>query len=162
MLKKKKISYISEEPEESDTQTQKLKNKLKECQKERGEYLTQAQRARADLINFRRRQEEALEEVGKYGQENIIKELLPVLDSLRIGARENKGIKQIKEQIETIFKNYGLKEIKAIGEKFNPEIHEAIEQVKLDKEEGTIIKEVQKGYTLNNKVLRPAKVKVSK
>jgi molecular chaperone GrpE len=161
MFKKKKITYVSEE---SETQTQKLKKKLKECQKEKEEYLTQAQRARADLVNFRRRQEQTLEEIRKYGQENFIRELLPVLDSLKIGEKENKGIRQIKEQLEAIFKKYGLKEIKAVGEKFNPEFHEAVEQVKSKEEEKeeTIIEEAQKGYLLENKVLRPSKVKVTK
>ena len=162
MLKKKKISYISEESEESGGQVKKLKNKLKECQKEKEEYLTQAQRARADLINFRQRQEQAQEELNKYGQENFIKELLPVLDSLKIGAKENEGVKQIKEQLETVLKKYGLKEIKSLGEKFNPEFHEAIEQVESEKEEGTIVEEVQKGYLLGEKVLRVNKVKVAK
>ena len=162
MLEKKKISYISEELEEFGGQAQKLKKKLKECQKEREEYLTQAQRARADLINFRRRQEKAIEEIGKYGQENIIRELLLVLDSLRIGARGNKGIKQIKEQLEAVLGKYGLKEIKALGEKFNPEFHEAVEQIKSKGKEEIVVEEIQKGYILNDRVLRPTKVKISK
>ncbi len=162
----KKITYLSEESQNQISARGgpigKLKKKLKECQKEKEEYLTQAQRARADLINFRRRQEEALGELRKYGQENLIRELLPVLDSLRIGTKENEGIRQIKEQLEIIFKKYGLKEIKAEGEKFNPEFHEAIERVKSKKEEGIIIEEVQKGYLLGEKVLRVSKVKVAK
>jgi len=162
MVKKEKITYLSEEPEEFEGLVKKLKSKLKECQKEKEEYLTQAQRARADLINFQRRQEETLEELEKYGQENFIRELLPVLDSLRIGTKENQGIKQIKEQLENVFKKYGLKEIKARGERFNPEFHEAVEQIKSNKEEGAIVGEVQKGYMLGDKILRPSKVKVSK
>ncbi len=158
----KKIIYTSEESEESGALIKKLKGKLRTCQKEKEEYLTQAQRARADLINFQRRQEQVLEELGKYGQENFIRELLPVLDSLKIGAKENKGIRQIKEQLEAILLKYGLKEIKAEGEKFNPEFHEAVEQVKLKKKTGTIIEEIEKGYILRDKILRPSKVKVSK
>jgi len=87
---------------------------------------------------------------------------LPVLDSLGHGAKENEGIGQIKEQLESIFKKYGLKEIKAEDEKFNPEFHEAIERVKSNKKSGTIIEEVQKGYMLGEKVLRITKVKVAK
>jgi len=161
MFKKKKISYISEEAENSEDQTKKLKTKLKECQKEKEEYLTQIQRARADLINFQRRQEQVGEELRRYGQENFIRELLPVLDSFEHGAKENEGIRQIKEQLENIFKKYGLKKIKAEGEKFNPEFHEAIEQVKSKKKAGTIIEEVQSGYLLGDKVLRATKVKLS-
>ena len=162
MAKKEKIIYTSEESEESGGQVKKLRAKLKECQKEKEEYLTQAQRARADLINFQRRQEQVLEELGKYGQENFIRELLPVLDSLRHGAKENKGIRQIKEQLEVTLLKYGLKEIKAESEKFNPEFHEAVEQVKSRKKTGAIIEEVQKGYILGGKILRPSKVKVAK
>ncbi len=157
----KKIIYTSEEPEESEGLVKKLKSKLKECQKEKEEYLTQAQRARADLINFQRRQEQAQEELKKHSQGNFIRELLPVLDSLGHGAKENEGIGQIKEQLENIFKKYSLKEIKARDEKFNPEFHEAVEQVKSKKKSGTIIEEVQKGYMLGDKILRPSKVKVS-
>jgi molecular chaperone GrpE len=162
MDKKKKLTYISEELGEFGDSLKKLKKKLKECQKEKEEYLTQAQRARADLINFRRRQEEVLPELIRGGQENFIRELLPVLDSLRLGAKDNQGVNQIKEQLEAILAKYGLKEIKAIGQKFNPDFHEAVEQVKSKKEEGIVVEEVQRGYLLNNKVLRPTKVKVSK
>jgi len=157
----KKIIYTSEGAELSEGLVKKLKSKLKECQKEKEEYLTQVQRTRADLINFQRRQEQTLEELRKYGQENFVRELLPVLDSLRIGTKENQGIKQIKEQLENILKKYGLKEIKTRDEKFNPEFHEAIEQVKSEKEEGMVAEEIQKGYMLGDKVLRPSKVKVA-
>ncbi|NQV00623.1 MAG: nucleotide exchange factor GrpE [Parcubacteria group bacterium] len=159
MLKKKKISYISEE---SDTQTHKLKKRLKECQKQKEEYLTQAQQARADLINFRRRQEQFLEELKKYGQADFIKELLQVLDSLEIGSKNNEDLKQIQEQLEDILRKYNLKEIKTKGEKFNPEFHEAVEQVKSKEESGIIIQEIQKGYIIEDKVLRASKVKVAK
>ncbi len=162
MAKKEKIAYISEDSEEVTKQLEKLKNKLKICQKEREEYLTQTQRARADLINFRRRQEQILEELRNYSRESLIRELLPVLDSLRIGAKEDEGLKQIKEQLEAILRQGGLKEIPSLGEKFNPEFHEAIEQVKSREKEGTIIEEVQKGYLLRDKVLRISKVKVAK
>lgn len=161
MIKKGKITFISEEPEEVGGQVKKLKKKLKECQKEKEDYLTQAQRARADLINFRRRQEQVLENFKNYSQADFIRELLPVLDSLEMGAENNKGIKQIKEQIENIFKKNGLEQIKTLNEKFNPEIHEAVEQVSGGKS-GTIIEEIQKGYLLGDKLLRVSKVKVAK
>ncbi|OPL12010.1 MAG: hypothetical protein AVO34_02010 [Firmicutes bacterium ML8_F2] len=166
MGKDENLTYISEETEGVKkvklAKSKAIKLKLKECQDEKEEYLTQVQRARADLINFRRRQEQAIEELGKYGQETFIRELLPVLDSLRIGARNNPELKSVKKQLEGILKNRGLGEIGTKGEKFNPEFHEAIQQVKSKKESGIIIEEVQKGYLLNNKVLRPSKVKIAK
>jgi len=158
---KKKIKYISEESENSGTQIKKLKDKLKACQKEKEEYLTQAQRARADLVNYRRRQEEALAELVVSGQASLVKEILPVLDSLESGAKENEGVKQIEEQMQGILKKHQIEEIKAVGQRFNPQFHEAVEQVKSDKESGIVITQVQKGYLLAGQVLRPAKVKVS-
>ncbi|MBU1291908.1 nucleotide exchange factor GrpE [Patescibacteria group bacterium] len=159
----KKIKYISEESEDSKTQTKKLKDKLKQCQKDKEEYLTQAQRARADLVNYRRRQEEKMiPEFIAMGQVSIIHKILPVLDSLEAGAESNKDIEQIRNQIKKALKDINTEEIKAIGERFNPEFHEAIELVESDQESGIIIQEVQKGYLLNNKVLRTSKVKVAK
>lgn len=141
----------------------KLKERLAKCEKEKEEYLTQAQRARADLINYRRRQEEEIVPGAvAIGQASIIHKILPVLDSLEAGAGKNRDVKQIKEQMANALRECNLKEIKAAGEKFNPEFHEAVEQVESDKEPGIIIEQIQKGYLLNNKVLRPSKVKVSK
>lgn len=163
MIKKDKTIYINENEESKglEGKLKKLQKKLKECQKEKEGYLSQAQRAGADLINYRRRQESILEEVIKRGNNNIIKELLCVLDSLEIGARENEGVGKIKEQLETILGKYGLKGILAVGEKFNPEFHEAVEQVKTSKKSGVIIEEIQKGYFLGDKVLRISQVKVA-
>jgi len=159
MIKKQKLTYLSEEEQESGSKIKKLKKKLQECQKEKGEYLTQAQRAGADLVNYRRRQEEVLTELRKYSQEGLIKDLLPILDSLLVCSEKNEDIKKIKDQLESVLK---ITEIKALGEQFNPEFHEAVEQVKSDKPSGSIVEEIQKGYLLDDKVLRPSKVKVSK
>ncbi len=162
MIKKKKITYLSEESENSGIQIRKLKAKLKECQKEKEEYLTQAQRARADLVNYRRRQEETMEELRKFGQAGLISELLSVLESLEAGVKKNKDLEQVKNQMDNILGKYGLEEIKTKGEQFNPQFHEAVERVESEKERGVIVEEIQKGYLLNNKVLRPSKVKVGK
>ncbi|MBU1290056.1 nucleotide exchange factor GrpE [Patescibacteria group bacterium] len=140
----------------------RLRKKLKECQKEKEGYLNQAQRAGADLINYRRRQEGALEEIVKRASDGLIRELLPVLDSLEMGARENEGVGLIKEQLEAVLGKRGVKAIEAVGEKFNPELHEAIEQVESEEESGIVVEEVQKGYFLGEKVLRVSRVKVGK
>lgn len=163
MIKKDKTVYIDENEgsEDSAGKLKKIKKKLKECQKEKEGYLSQAQRAGADLINYRRRQEGVLEEVMKRGNDEIIKELLPVLDSLEIGAEENEGVKQIKEQLDVVLKKYRVKSIEAVGEKFNPEFHEAIEQVEAEEKSGTVVEEVQKGYLLGDRVLRVSQVKVA-
>lgn len=139
--------------EEGLDQVKKLKKKLKECQKEKEEYLTQAQRARADLINYRRRQEQVLEEFKKFGQVGLIRELLPILDSLET-------VEPVKKQLMAVLKQYGVEEIKAVGKEFNPQYHEAVEMVK-GKKSGIVAEEVQRGYLLGDKILRVSKVKVS-
>ena len=83
------------------------------------------------------------------------------------GARENdenvKGLLQIKTQFQDFLKKLGVEEIKSVGEKFDPNFQEVIEEIKTkDKESGIIIEEIQKGYKLHGKVLRPAKVKIAK
>jgi len=159
----KKIAYIPEEEENSDNKLKKSKNKLKQCQKEKEDYLTQAQIARADLINYRRRQEEKIiPGIVAIGQTSIIHKILPILDSLEAGSKKNEDIKKIKEQMINALKECNIEEIKAVGEKFDPEFHEAVEQIKSDKNSGIIIQQVQKGYLFNNKLLRPSKVKIAK
>ena len=150
----------------------KLKEKLKKCSKEKEEYLDGWQRSKAEMINYRRRQEEQMAEWLKMAQAGLIKDLLPILDTIEAGIRnwglgikENKEnyLEKIKEQLLKILTSYGLEEIKTIGEKFNPEFHEAIEQVEsVENEDEIIVEEVQKGYLLNGKVLRAAKIKISK
>jgi molecular chaperone GrpE len=73
-----------------------------------------------------------------------------------------KGVIQIKSQLGDLLKSKGLEEIRSVGEKFNPEFHEAVEMVESEKPEGEILAEVQKGYKLNGSVIRTAKVKVAK
>lgn len=161
MEKKSELKYVSEEGNNGlQSQTGDLKKKLKQCRKEKEEYLFQAQRAKADLINYRRRQEQALEEFRKFGQSGFVAELLPLMDSLS-AAGDNEHLQPIKNQLEQLLKKRGLTEIKAKGEKFNPNFHEAMEMAEGD-ESGVVLEEIQKGYLLGDKVLRPAKVKVAK
>ncbi len=164
MDKQKEITYLEEESEDSASKTKliKLKKKLKQCQQEKEEYLSQMQRARADLINYQKRQEKLTEELKKFGQAKLVFDLLPVLDSLKQGAKQNQEIKCLKDQFESILKHYQLNEIKTKQEKFDPNFHEAIDQVESEQESGMIIEEVQKGYLLGDKVLRPARVRVAK
>jgi len=146
----------------------KVKEKLKQCQKEKQEYLAGWQRCQADFINYRRRQEEQMGEWSKMFSEGLMRDILSVIDAIESGIKnreseiKNNGLELIKKQLWEILRKHGLEEIKALGKKFDPEFHEAMEQVESEKEEGTIVEEVQKGYMMNGKVIRAAKVKVSK
>ena len=99
--------------------------------------------------------------------------LLPILDNFEISEKklpenlkkdENiKGILQVKKQILDLLNNQGIKEIKTKGEKFDPNFHEAVEEVeKKGTNSGIILEEIKKGYTIHGRVLRPAKVKINK
>lgn len=164
MSKSDKIEYEPEQDSDSfEKKLKKTKDKLKHCERERAEYLAGWQRAKADYINLQREHKQKIADYYKFANEGLILELLAVLDSFEAALKHGKdaGIEQLYNQLKNILKNDGLEEIKSIGEKFNPELHEAVETIKSDKGEGIIVEEVQKGYKLHGKVIRPAKVKVA-
>lgn len=129
-------------------------------------------RVQADYDNFRRRTVKEKEELAQYATSKLVTELLPVLDNFEralatapAGADSEafaKGVNMIFRQLEGVLKTEGLTAMETVGQPFNPEYHQAIMQVESEEhEEGIVTEEVQKGYLLKNKVLRPAMVKVS-
>ncbi len=164
------MSEENKKKESSDLE--ELKKQLQECQKKRDEYLAGWQRAKADFINHKKEEMERMKSFFKYAAEEFIFKILPVIDNFNLAEKrllekgknpEVEGFLRIKKQLEDFLKNEGVEEIKAAGQRFNPDLHEAVEQVEMkDKESGSIIEEVQKGYKINGRLLRPAKVKVVK
>lgn len=154
---------INEEQPPQDDELTRLK-------KERDEYLDGWQRARAELINYKKDEAKRFQEIAKFANENLIRELLVVLDSfdLAVAALEKEGKAErgfylIKAQFEDTLKNFGLeKVVVSTGQAFDPSLHEAVAEVESDKTSGTIVEEVDKGYYLNGKLIRPARVKISK
>ncbi|SEF48456.1 nucleotide exchange factor GrpE [Paenibacillus sp. UNC499MF] len=129
-------------------------------------------RAQADFDNFRRRTRQEKEEFAKYASLKLIEQMLPVIDNFDralVSSRETqdfealtKGIEMVYRQLEQLMTQEGLTPIEAVGQPFNPEFHQAIMQVESDEhEEGIVVEEVQKGYMLKDKVIRPSMVKVS-
>jgi molecular chaperone GrpE len=160
-------------PEDLKKEIEDLKKKLKECEKLKNEYLAGWQRARADLINYKKEEMERVGELIKFSANGLILKILPILDNFEIAEKklpenlkkdENiKGVLQIKNQILNFLKEQGVEEIKSVGERFDPNFHEVVGEVEAkDKEPGTIVEEIQKGYKINGRLLRPAKVKVAK
>jgi len=161
---KEKIEYVSEEDlDGAEKKVKKIKEKLKLCEKERAEYLAGWQRAKADYLNLQREYEKKIADCFKFANHQLILELLPFLDSFEAAVKNGKdeGIKHLYNQLLSVLKSNGLEEINTVGEKFNPEIHEAVEIVKAEKEEGTIIEEIQRGYKFHGKLIRASKVKVA-
>ncbi|WP_322904905.1 nucleotide exchange factor GrpE [Paenibacillus campi] len=129
-------------------------------------------RAQADFDNFRRRTQKEKEELAKYASAQLITELIPVIDNFERAMATKpdhpelesfgKGVDMIFRQLSDVLKNAGLTTMETVGQPFNPEFHQAVMQVESDEyEEGTVVEELQKGYVLKDKVLRPAMVKVS-
>lgn len=159
--------------EESDRNTEEANKELEECRKKAEEYLNGWKRTQADFVNFKKRQEESLKEWIVFSKAGLITELLPILDSFDNALKnkpaspdeENKkwveGISKIFDQLLKILKEAGLEEITAKDAKLDTQVHEAIDAVPSEKEEGTITEEVQKGYKISGKVIRTAKVRVA-
>ena len=136
------------------------KNDLEELQKKSEEYLNGWKRSQADFINYKKDEIKRFEEILKFGNEVLIREILPVLDSLNL-AKEV----PIKRQLEDILRKNGVEEIVVkIGDQFDPKFHEAIVEVEdnLTLKSGQVAEEVEKGYTLHGKLIRPAKIKCQK
>jgi molecular chaperone GrpE len=130
-------------------------------------------RLQAEFENFRKRTAKERGEVIKFANEGLLGEIIPVVDSLERAiqsANENvdienllEGLRLVRRLLNLLLERAGVKEIHAQGEMFNPELHEAISVVESgDHPDNTIVEEVQKGYLLNGRVLRPSIVRVSK
>lgn len=154
---------------EAESKIKKLKEELKECRKKSAEFLAGWQRAKADFINARHDEDKNREEMAKYANERIIREILNVLDSLDSASAEpnmedkwKTGFNHIKNQLMQVVRGYGARVIEPVGEKFNPEEHESIaeEEVADPAQDQIILQELQRGYKMHDKVLRPAKVKI--
>ncbi|WP_151735924.1 nucleotide exchange factor GrpE [Paenibacillus tengchongensis] len=144
----------------------------KKLQELADEYQARVLRVQADFDNFRRRTQKEKEDLAQYATSKLVTELLPVLDNFERAIATapagteaeafGKGVNMIFRQLEGVLKSEGLLAMETVGQPFNPEYHQAIMQVESEEhEEGIVTEEVQKGYFLKDKVLRPAMVKVS-
>ena len=147
--------------------------KKKDWEKEYKELYEKYVRLHAEFDNFKKRITKDKEEAIRFANQTLIQEILPFVDNLERSlehAHEAKNIDALKEGIEMtirhflkVLEKYGLEPIKAEGEPFDPNIHEAIMQVETDEvEPDKVVQELQKGYKLHGRVIRPATVTVSK
>lgn len=149
-----------------------LKN---QCEREKAiaaEYLRRMQLLQADYDNFRKRTQREKEDLAKYASEKIVTDILPVLDNLERGLAASqktkdfeslaKGVEMILKQLTGVLEKEGLVPIEAVGSEFDPVKHEAVMRVDAEGcEPNTVVDELQKGYYLKDKVLRPSMVRVS-
>ena len=159
----------NEMPEPATTENIEPVKRIIEEEKE-NKYLANWQRAEADFSNYKKRAEQEKGEFTTYANSSLILNLLPVLDDLEraiaslppklANANWVDGIKLIHRKLKAVLESQGLTEVEAVGKPFDPSLHEAVAH--LDGDEGIVISEVQKGYKLKNKLIRPSLVAVGK
>lgn len=168
------IEEPAEEQVEEVSQEEILQAKVEELEKANAELKDQMLRRQAELENYKKRLIRDKEEAIQFSNENLIKDLLGFLDNMdrALAAAKNggdlnglvEGFEMTRDQLlSTLDRNWGLKAIESVGKEFDPSLHEACMMAvdeSLDKE--TVLDEFQKGYTLHERVIRPAKVKIGK
>lgn len=148
-----------------------LTRKLEIAAKERDEYLNGWRRAKADLINYKNEELKRLEEVVKFGNEDLIRDCITVLDSfdlaivaLEKAGKGDRGISLIRGQLEDALKRRGVERmVVSAGQPFDPALHESIGEAEAGEvASGMVAEEVERGYLMHGRVLRPARVKIAK
>ena len=147
------------------------KHALEEEEQKAQTYLSNWQRAQADLLNYKKRVEQERTDLVKFANAALLSQILPTLDDLEraleaadarlMGLTWIDGIRLIYRKLQVILEAQGIKEIPAVGEQFDPRFHEAA-LFSEGEEEGKILQEFQKGYMVYDRVLRPSMVKVGK
>ena len=161
-------SEVEPEVAEEEEDVAALQKALTE-EKEKAEgYLANWQRAQADFINYKRRSEQEQAEISQFANASLMFSLLPILDDLERAFSSipphlarltwSDGIKLIERKLKATLEAQGLSQIKALGEPFDPKFHEAAMHGK--GKEGIVVEELQKGYKLHDRVIRPSMVVV--
>jgi molecular chaperone GrpE len=152
--------------------TEKLQNELEEKTREANDHFDKWLRLRAEFENYKKRMQKEKADALKFGNENLLKAILPILDNLGRAIDHGKevsevgplmeGVEMIRKELLNTLDRFGVKPIAAAGEIFNPEKHEAIAQEETEGEPNRIVAEAQTGYSYHDRLLRPAKVVVSR
>ena len=160
-----------EDPQSGGAPQEPADPELQAARDDAQEVFARYQRLAADFENYKRRTRQELADRTQYANEELLRKLLPILDSFRraldhapdgIDPNWFEGIKLVARQFEETLQAQGLTTIAAVGEKFDPSQHEAIAREETDEhEEGTVVEEMQPGYRLHQRVLRPTLVKVA-
>ena len=164
-----------EEKDKSEEKVSITKEEIEAMNNKINEAEEKALRAQAELINYRKRKDEETEKKLKYANEDLILEILPILDNFERAIKMDddnledevskflQGVKMIYASLTKTLEKYGVTEIKALGEVFDPNYHQAVMTDSQEDKPVEVITEVfQKGYMLKDKVIRPAMVKVNK
>ncbi|SDY51317.1 molecular chaperone GrpE [Evansella caseinilytica] len=161
-----------EEMEEDEAVSEPETSPLQELESKLEETTNRMLRLQADYDNFRRRTRLEREADAKYRSQRLVEELLPILDNFEramltpLDSEDGKsfmqGVEMIYRQFQDALAKEGVEPIKTVGEPFDPQVHQAVMQVKVEEYDSNIVvEELQKGYMLKDRVIRPAMVKVN-
>jgi molecular chaperone GrpE len=158
---------LKEEPGVAEEELAALSEELESARQERDQYLDALRRLKAEFENSRKRQERERERIHSMAAERLVQELLPVLDNLdralEAGGDIREGVLATRNQLADVLGNEGLLPVASDGQPFDPNVHEAVMgRPSEEHEEGTILQTFERGYLLNGKPIRPAKVVVAK
>lgn len=146
-------------------QENNLEQNLEELQNKADEYLNNWKRERADFLNYKKDEMERTLSLLKHSSEKFVIKLLPVLDNLYLAQKHlaDDGLAQVIKQFEDFLAKEGITVIETVGKVFDPNFHEVVSHAEKEgAQPEEIIEEVQRGYIMNEKVLRPAKVVIAK
>ena len=174
-MKKKEEAKNKKKEAELESKTKEAKSSQDELEKLRQDYadiLDKYMRLHAEFDNFRKRSAKERSEFVKFANESLILELLSILDNFERGIKSaeqkkdfdllHQGVDMISKQLHSLLEAKGLVRIKAVGEKFDPHKHEPMEVIESEENDDVVIEEMQPGYLLNGRIIRPAKVKVAR
>ncbi len=175
---------MSEEPQDDQLNIPSTDVSIEQIQRDLNEAINGWKRTAADFDNYRRRKEAENKELVEFAREVTVAKLLPALDSLEqalrhmpsvsgkmqetsdkfVGDYKNwqTGVNGIILQLDKTLEELGVKKIQALGKKFDPNFHEAVREVESEAPDGTVVDELQTGFELNGKVIRPSQVIISK
>ena len=165
--------HLDEERQEKEKEIGELKKKLEEKEREIKEYHDRLLRLAADFENYKKRAARDKEDWTKFANEDLIKAILPFVDNLERAINHAQkvadtgvlieGVRLTIQQILQTLNKFGLSSFQSVGKPFDPTVHEAMLVVETNKHEpNQVVEEFQKGYLLNDRLLRPATVSVSK
>ena len=158
----------------ADDEEEPIEAQLEKAQQTIKDYWEQMMRLRAEIENNRKRAERDVENAHKYANRTLVESLLPIIDSMEMGlaaaAGDNATLESIREGSELtmnmlvqVLERNGLEQIDPLGEKFDPERHQAIQMMEAEgAESNSVIEVMQKGFLLNDRLVRPAMVVVAK
>jgi molecular chaperone GrpE len=169
-LEKRLAEKVAQEPED-DAEENVGPNTLPEAQENIAELNERIVRLTADFDNFRKRAQRDKDEARQFANQGLLERLLPILDNFEMALTAVKdadssvrdGVQMILDQLLSVLKESGVEPVDALGQPFDPNLHEALSQEETtEAEEGTVVQQVQCGYKLNDRLVRPARVVVAK